>query len=385
MAHIENNKCKYITKSDFQTHQAEQQIERDAREEMQAGLYNPGSMVSGYSSLPSHGPNLLEDSRVSSDQGLDWASLVAEDTRRAEQGLPLGSVGIPGTITEGVSRAVIDDYPPLGATTSNSTGSISANLPLRRKVASDSTSENAQSENLLDVRDDVSPWSKKPATTSQTSRGHLNELNTNTPWNNLAIRTRSNDQKSSGVNQLDFNSTVNGTAFGTDTSIATRGTRLSQYNPSMMQNKPVPPAARPENPDPNAPYAQVQTQTRLRMPSQLELHTYWDPIQQCYICPGMKCSRRLRSVKEFHDHLLSAAHTGGSVQCPSCLKRFKTTTALVAHAESGSTKCDLRNSAEFDKVMRDITAGLIKVDGTWSDGSHKYSAVPVDEWSGMDP
>ena len=368
MSHIENNKCKHITKDDFHKHRAEQQIERDAFDEMTGGLYHGASAMPGSTSDVGRGPNLLDDQRVPMELGQDWQDAAAEDLRRAGHGSSVGSVGVPGTITESMSALAIDKYPPLKAVTTSST---------RRQLDTDTssaTTSNSQGKDLLDITKEAEV---KPGIPSIGNHNVWTSHNRPTSLTSQGPNTRQSpslNQKASGINLLDFDSTVNGTTFGRSSSVATRGT-LPTQPPS------IPPSAPPPNLDPNAPNAQIQLKpSRLILPTHLDLQSYWSPISQTYICPGTKCGRSLRSVQEFHDHLLSGAHVGGTVQCPSCLKRFKTTTALVAHAESGSMRCDLRNSAEYDLVMRSITAGLIRVDGTWSSGGHKFAAVPVDQW-----
>lgn len=379
MGHIENNECRHITREDFHKHRAEQQIERDAFEEMTGGLYHGASAISGLPSDTAWRPNLLDDQRVPNDSDSDWQSAAAEDLLRAGHGSSVVSVGIPGTVTEKLSNLAIDKYPPLTATAPSSSN--------RRRLASDATSDSnppsstVQKSDLFDVNKEPEVKPSKPLAGTQNVW-----TSDNKPWSQTSQESRShhhpppNRSGNKSRNLLDYDSTVDGVDFTTPSSIATRGTKHSQVSQPSIWGEPIPPAARPENQDPNAPYAQVQTKPHLVMPSQLDLQRYWNAISQCYICPGSKCGQHLASVKDFQDHLLSSAHVSEKVQCPSCLKRYKTTAALVAHAESGSTKCGLRDSAEYDLVMRSITAGIIKVDGTMNDGSHRYAAVPVDQW-----
>ena len=67
-------------------------------------------------------------------------------------------------------------------------------------------------------------------------------------------------------------------------------------------------------------------------------------------------------------------------ECPSCYKRFKSTTALIAHYESGSRKCKVRNALDFDAVLREVSGGLLRTDGLLEDGSVRLVAQRVEDW-----
>ena len=117
--------------------------------------------------------------------------------------------------------------------------------------------------------------------------------------------------------------------------------------------------------------------------SKLQLDKYWDVIQQKYTCPGIKCRRNFRTPHDFSDHLLSPAHVGGHVVCPSCLNIFKSNSALISHMESGSKNCLVRNSTNYNQVLREVSAGLIGTSGQMDDGSVRYD-MPSDEGWGAD-
>jgi len=108
--------------------------------------------------------------------------------------------------------------------------------------------------------------------------------------------------------------------------------------PSIVVSENIPPNTRAQ-PNVNAPHRHI-----IQMPAhsivsstRLDTERFWDAIHQEYICPGEKCRRHFKSPHDFQKHLLTSAHVGGTVVCPSCLKRFATTTAWVAHTESAST------------------------------------------------
>lgn len=93
-----------------------------------------------------------------------------------------------------------------------------------------------------------------------------------------------------------------------------------------------------------------------------------------------RCSTHRKSFTQsfaLEAHLLSPTHTGGKTRCPYCLKIFKSTTALVQHAESATTRCKLRESAHFGEAMDAFTGGLIETHGYNPDGSIKYRAAEI--------
>jgi len=370
MGHIENNRCKIITRDDFHRHRAEQQIEKDAFEELQGGALHGESVISiGSDSDPFGGASLLENQRIPMSQ--DWQGAPQEDMwgvgserydRRASN------------MSRQMTDLALDKYPALVAN-SSARPSTSNALPSSRQVENNSNASGstAATGDLLDMKEEPKVRPGRPV------------FGNNNVWEaNRAARAQRPPVRETSSNLLDSTSSVNlldSSIMGKET-VATRGTRPSHTSyPGHTDHGFIPAAARPENQDPNAPNATIQTRSQPRVPSYARIQTYWNEIEQCYVCPGDRCGRKLRSIKAFEEHLNSAAHVGGMVQCPSCLKKFKTTTALVAHAESGSTRCDLRKTEEFDLAMQQITAGLIKVEGTWSGaGNAKFASVPIGQW-----
>jgi hypothetical protein len=65
-----------------------------------------------------------------------------------------------------------------------------------------------------------------------------------------------------------------------------------------------------------------------------------------------------------------------------CLKKFATTWALIAHCESPSRKCRISKSAQYNQILRELTAGLLGTEGHTDDGTGdvRYVANPVDNW-----
>ncbi|KAK5947541.1 hypothetical protein PMZ80_001694 [Knufia obscura] len=370
MGHIEHNKCKIIRRDDFHRHRAEQQIEKDAMEELQGGMLHGETVIStGSDSDPTGGASLLENQRIPMSR--DWQGAPEDDL----WGVGSENYGRQESdMARQMSDLALDKYPALVANSSILPSASTAVTSTRQtENDSDISQSTAATSDLLDMKE-------VPKT-----RPAQSIFGNNSAWGaNKAARAQRQPIREISPNLLDNASSINllDSSIMDKESVATRGTRPSHTSyPGNTNTNSIPPAAKAENQDPNAPNAQVQTRPQMRMASRDKLQTYWQPLQQCYVCPGHMCGRKLRSIQEFEQHLLSGAHVGGMVQCPSCLKRFKTTTALVAHAESGSTKCDLRKTEEFDLAIQQITAGLIKVEGSWSGaGNAKFESVPIGQW-----
>lgn len=406
MGHIEQNKCKVIKRDDFHKHRAEVQVEKDALEEILAPSEFTGSAVIHSST---------KTTTDSTDSDLGGGTSLADD-ERAQQ-LPHWQERAPRggdpfedrhtSLAKQMAALAVDRYPPLeaarqqtSAVTSTSNSTQGAPRPWGA-ARSGGTSAYGGSQNTS--------TSRHMTQADQPARARWEYASTRAPLSDtssdllgsVTSRGKSVDEddhpifkdawggeklprmplRRTSENLLDSASSVNlmHSSVVSNDSGATRGTRPSQL---PARSGIVPAAAKAENQDPNAPYAQVQTVTQVpdRMPRSLDM--YWNSVLGCYVCPGLNCGKKLASPKEFQTHLLTGVHAVSSVQCPSCLKRFKTTTALIAHAESGSTKCELRKTEDFDREIRAITAGLIKVDGNWSGaGNAKFESVPVEDWS----
>lgn len=301
------------------------------------------------------GASLLEDQRVHVERDWQGAPVLMSPSNASDTSdRPILS------LQQSMSDLGVDRYPPLQAERQHQLSAVSParSLVSFRRVADDDdlldTSEAPRVQPGHSIYGDKGVWEANKAARKQRNRGASRNL-------------------------LDDDSSVN----LMDSSVSGRNKPAARETTAPQQSNAdwLPPAAQPENQDPNAVHSRIKTITALRMPSRERLQSYWDSIQGAYVCPGAKCGRKLRSVQEFEEHLLSGAHAGGTVQCPACLKHFKTVTALVAHAESGSRKCYLRNTEDFDLAIRSITAGLIRVNGSWSgEGNARFEATPITEW-----
>ncbi|KAL9016579.1 MAG: hypothetical protein Q9185_006081 [Variospora sp. 1 TL-2023] len=88
-------------------------------------------------------------------------------------------------------------------------------------------------------------------------------------------------------------------------------------------------------------------------------------------CPFFKCAFTCESRQELEYHFEDAnnGHRGFDHVCPSCLKRYKTPSALMAHLESATTRCTIRESKTYGNVLHLVSGGHLNVDGRHNDGS----------------
>jgi len=91
-------------------------------------------------------------------------------------------------------------------------------------------------------------------------------------------------------------------------------------------------------------------------------------------------SRKVFPVRTgFVAHLNSPAHKGIDHRCPECLKMFKSATAITQHMEATGSKCKIRDSKNYGKIVGLVSGGIIAVEGQHVDGTVRYE-VAEPEW-----
>lgn len=84
-------------------------------------------------------------------------------------------------------------------------------------------------------------------------------------------------------------------------------------------------------------------------------------------------------IDDLKRHLTSGFHQGTDHQCLKCLKRFKTPAALIAHMESSSERCNIKETQQFGRMLSAVSGGFLGVSGRHADGSIKISALTDEE------
>jgi hypothetical protein len=67
------------------------------------------------------------------------------------------------------------------------------------------------------------------------------------------------------------------------------------------------------------------------------------------------------SAQEMNEHIL-ATHRVSRIKCPSCLKYYKSVTALIGHCEARGSKCTVSKADDFNIFLDKVTGGFISVE-----------------------
>ncbi|KAL4769053.1 hypothetical protein BDW60DRAFT_110428 [Aspergillus nidulans var. acristatus] len=85
-----------------------------------------------------------------------------------------------------------------------------------------------------------------------------------------------------------------------------------------------------------------------------------------YICA---CAKSCLTKEAFEKHVLAESQRARRMQCPICLKIFKSTAAIIAHWESPSLKCDLSEDNTYAQIVEETSGGMIQIAGYNGDGT----------------
>lgn len=352
MKHIEDDECTIIRAEHFERQRAEKQLLRDAFEAQIDPMV--GSVLPSMSSQTSD-PDLDRGGvSVLDSANLDQIDAFHDSTAiQTLQPTKSTSYRAPRPPLEGMGRLALSNFPALSAQTNSRTATRSSNV------------SHIDDEDLLD-------WDQKEQRTLHNPR-----------WigcENVARLLSSENYPAPKMTTAINLGTVESIC---EPSTAATGT-LSERPPNMISKLSELSGGQsiygPEGNDPNALHSHIQTTPAISPRSILDPEEYYHVIEQKYVCPGAKCNRKYDTPEEFSKHLLSGAHIGGKTQCPACLKRFKSTYALITHCESGTRRCQIRKAPNYSQVLRELTAGFIGTDGFLADGTVRYTANKVEDW-----
>ncbi|MCJ1376943.1 hypothetical protein MMC17_000033 [Xylographa soralifera] len=91
-------------------------------------------------------------------------------------------------------------------------------------------------------------------------------------------------------------------------------------------------------------------------------------------CPYPRCGKSFPTRQGFTGHQSSQAHKGVDHRCPECLRIYQDATALTQHMEASGSRCRIKLSKDYDKIMGMVSGGIIRVDGQHVDGTVRYDA-----------
>ncbi|OAL40342.1 hypothetical protein AYO20_00078 [Fonsecaea nubica] len=339
MQHIEKDECEVIRLQDFQMQRAERQIQKDAWEaETDPFAINPPTWNQTSSGTNNSRPDLLAD------------------MANYEAGRSLSNaLGGP------ISTASHEHFPSLSQAADSKAVNTSATPQ--------------QSNHGVKVTRDLGDLDNRAA--EAISKLHISQPT----WSTQQDAGTSKEDTQSGLVRGWLNSVATTAEPPTDDSSEVGSWYDRKASSSGTLDK-VPPAykVRPNSGAPLQHIVRMPAHSIVSTSNGLEIEKYWDSIGQVYSCPTAKCKRQFKTPADFKAHLLSSAHIGGQVTCPSCLKRFTTTAGWVAHTSSASKRCDIRNSANFNQVMRELTGGLLGTQGYNDNGSVKFVAPKIEDW-----
>ncbi|KIY01656.1 uncharacterized protein Z520_01792 [Fonsecaea multimorphosa CBS 102226] len=333
MQHIERDECPTIKLQDFQMQRAERQIQKDAWEaETDPFAINP--------------PTWDQTSAASNNARPDLLGMSTDDSGRSLSNARGGPI----------STESHEQFPPLSQKMVN---------------ASAAPPQSSSGQKPTGDLDDLDRSAKA-----------MSNLQISQPACGMQQNTDTRQENISGGMVKGWLNSVSAT-LGPPSDDSTEVASMYDRRASSSETPGTIPPSSQASPNQDAPHKhiiQMPAHSIVSTSSRLDHEKYWDSIRQVYSCPTIKCKRQFRTLAEFQQHLLSSAHIGGQVTCPSCLKRFATTAAWVAHTASASKRCDIRNSANFNQVMRELTGGLLGTQGYNDNGSVKFVAPKIEDW-----
>jgi hypothetical protein len=357
MNHIEKDECKVISAEVFERRRAEKQIEKDAWAEALDST-NSRSLLPSQAGVGSEtdtnggGVSLLDD-HFSGD--LDWQRAIPQVIGATPlQPTTSGQYTAPRPLIQSMGALSLDKFPSLPSQNQS-------------QVPKPTNSDDLLSFDDAEVQTNIlpqGPWNSKTAPISLFAESRSSLLETTDADGGASLDRSGNPIRGTRPNQP-----------------ISMFDRLSQVSIATSNLSPRPQSIPATGPSNNNPNARIRTISAAVSPkSNLDPWKYFDSLVNAFVCPGAKCGGKYATPKAFQEHLSSSAHVGGKAVCPSCLGKFKSTAALISHCESGSKKCTIRKSANYNQVMRELTAGMLGTQGHLIDGSVKYVANKPEDW-----
>lgn len=112
-------------------------------------------------------------------------------------------------------------------------------------------------------------------------------------------------------------------------------------------------------------------------------YRFWDAQLQAFRCPYAECDlqadQNFDSAADIKEHMVQA-HTVTRIRCPSCLKHFGSSAALIAHAETAVSSCGLKNGRNFGQIIDELSGGFLAL--KTEDGENKTPMFEATKPSG---
>ncbi|CZT52819.1 uncharacterized protein RSE6_14199 [Rhynchosporium secalis] len=103
---------------------------------------------------------------------------------------------------------------------------------------------------------------------------------------------------------------------------------------------------------------------------------YYVEVLRKWKCPHPGCNNSTKTAQGLINHLNSPAHLDEKFQCMRCYRYYISATALAQHAESQGVRCNVRETDDFELVVRGITANTATTNGRLADDTIRYEINP---------
>ncbi|KAM0335639.1 hypothetical protein ACHAQA_000688 [Verticillium albo-atrum] len=127
-----------------------------------------------------------------------------------------------------------------------------------------------------------------------------------------------------------------------------------------------------------APNAKTQYLMGIHDPANphFDANKYFNDFNEHFDCPMKGCPQSFDSAADITRHLVTRGMHGNTrLQCPACLHFFVDVTAMTHHAESQSTRCNIRSSQKYRPFLDQLTAGVMDAVGQHSDTTIRYEVT----------
>jgi hypothetical protein len=285
----------------FDRLRAERQIEKDAWEaalDTQNVTYGDSNPMSN-ADTNGGAPLMDEDYRGMANGQRNTSDL---DSRISPlQPTPWTSQPATSKLTSSMANLSVDRYPPLAPESKSAQPTAKG-----KNVPQKATEEDGD---LLDFDSEVGSQAKPKIQQQAKSAWVTVGSASSTLFPPKPDKSYPSQSDLSGITTNTTRSTPTHATYGNDTNFPKPSARTDRA--------PLPPAARPADPDPNAQFRGVKTATRVIPQSVLDPMRYYDDIQHKFVCTGATCKRQFDTAEGFKAHLVTDAHVGGKTQCPS--------------------------------------------------------------------
>ena len=344
VAHLEDGKCKSITKKDFQGSIQQKHVVNEI-------MKNPEEFIQGLRmnktlTPTSDKPGLIVDGSETQETEEGGVPLLDQEDEAQKGGykplqaeVNLIDMNIPYT------RSNVETWPRLPGQQPSQLTSSMHSLSLNSRTPSINGSEVSASEYASEI----------------TSRRGGTKVYTE------SFPSLNSPRIPASLNGDDDTASVATSTVGSSTNRPMAWTTAKTSQALFKDAKPTPPAG-----DWTAVWNYRQQEAAANDSTNLFRSRLWDPdskeydvelffnsMIEKYRCPFPECDGTYYDEPSDIEGHLRVTHLKTSYRCPLCLKIFRSANALVSHSEAGG-KCKVKKSSMYDKLLDEISGGYLK-------------------------